>query len=148
VTALAGAGTGGTVAVVLAVGAVLLALDRLLLAAEARGWINYRRHGLSRSAVLYHTLELHSVFDPGIRQVIEIRNEERKNQAESGDPLFRVTMAEVGMAGEPPGGSHSRRGARTRGLLRRTPVRRRARPPRNARTPRAHGGRSRGRGGG
>jgi hypothetical protein len=69
-------------------------LDRLLLRAEARGWINYRRNGLSRPGAIYHALELQSIFDPGIRQVIEVRCEERKNQDESGDPLVWDTGRE------------------------------------------------------
>jgi hypothetical protein len=66
---------------------LLAVLDWLLLRAEARGWINYRRNGLSRPGAIYHVLELQSVFDPGIRQVIEISYEERKIRDHAGDPL-------------------------------------------------------------
>jgi hypothetical protein len=66
--------------------AAVAALDRALLAMEARGWINYRRRGLSRGAALYHTFELQSIFDPSIRPVIEIRYGERKQEDESGAP--------------------------------------------------------------
>jgi hypothetical protein len=62
------------------------ALDYALLKMESRGWINYRRNGLSRGAALYHTFELQSVFDPGIKQVIESRYEERKQEDDSGAP--------------------------------------------------------------
>jgi hypothetical protein len=52
--------------------AVLVAavvVDRLLLWAERMGLIFYRRtKGRARGAV-YHMLEMHSVFDPGIQQV-------------------------------------------------------------------------------
>ncbi len=71
-------------------------LDRLLLWCEARGWINYRRNGLSRTGPLYHALDLHSIFDPGIQQVTEIQYQERKEQDESGDPLG------PNVSGEPP----------------------------------------------
>jgi hypothetical protein len=65
---------------------VLVAIDRALLRMEARGWINYRRNGLSRGAALYHTFELQSIFDPGARHAQEIRYEQRKQQDDSGAP--------------------------------------------------------------
>lgn len=71
----------------LGVGAVLLVgLDRFLLLLEAKGWINYRRHGLSRGGATYHTLELHSIFDPGVRQVLEVKYSEEREDEESGAP--------------------------------------------------------------
>jgi hypothetical protein len=63
------------------------AADRALLKLEERGWINYRRHGISRGAIAYHALELESIVNPGARQVMEIQFEQRKNQDEAGDPL-------------------------------------------------------------
>jgi hypothetical protein len=66
--------------------AAALVLDRLLLWMEERRWINYRRRGLSRSAAAYHLLELEEIYNPGIRQVIELRLEERKREDEAGDP--------------------------------------------------------------
>jgi hypothetical protein len=79
-----------------AVGAILLwsglilvgmgVIDRVLLGMEACGWINYRRNGLSRGAALYHTFELQSVFDPGIRYVQEIQYEKRKAEDDIGAP--------------------------------------------------------------
>ena len=68
---------------------VLLAaflLDRILLRVEARGWINYRKHGFSRGAAQYHMLELSSVFDPSMQQALEVRYEQRKEQDDSGAP--------------------------------------------------------------
>lgn len=76
-------------AVLLWMGLILVgvgALDRVLLRMEARGWINYRRNGLSRGAALYHTFELQSVFDPGIRHVQEVQYAERKEEDDSGAP--------------------------------------------------------------
>ncbi len=35
---------------------------------------------------MYHLLEMSSVFDPGIQQVIEIMVEEERRQDKSGDP--------------------------------------------------------------
>ena len=51
---------------------VLVVIDRILLRLESRGWINYRRHGLSRGGAVYHTLELHSIFDPAVRPVLAV----------------------------------------------------------------------------
>ena len=66
--------------------AVLAALDRSLLWLESRGWINYRRNKLSSGGALYHTLELHSVFDPGMEDIMEVKYEERLEEDESGAP--------------------------------------------------------------
>ena len=62
------------------------ALDRLLLRLEERGWINYRRNGMSRGAIAYHMLELQTILDPSTQQVIEIRYEQRAREDESGNP--------------------------------------------------------------
>jgi len=64
----------------------LLLLDRLLLFLESRGWIYYRTTGLHRGAATYHLLELSSVFDPGFREIMEIRTEDEQQQDESGAP--------------------------------------------------------------
>jgi hypothetical protein len=66
--------------------AVVLLLDRFLLWIERKGWMNYRRRGLSRGAAVYHLMELHSIFDPGIQQVIEVEYGQKKEQDESGAP--------------------------------------------------------------
>lgn len=73
------------------VGALLLlllgsAIDRVLLRLEDRGWINYRRTGWSRGAAAYHMLELQTLLDPGARQVLEIRYEQREQEDEAGNP--------------------------------------------------------------
>jgi hypothetical protein len=47
---------------------VVAAVDRVLLWLESLGWINYSRNKLSRGGAMYHTLELHSVFDPGMQE--------------------------------------------------------------------------------
>ncbi len=61
-------------------------LDRLLLWVEARGWINYRRRGLSRGGATYHALELQSIFNPSTREVMEVKYGEEEEQDESGAP--------------------------------------------------------------
>jgi len=64
---------------------LLVGLDRLLLRLEARGWINYRRRGLSRGASSYHALMLQSVFDPSARHVIDATYRETTQQQDSGE---------------------------------------------------------------
>ena len=66
--------------------AAALFVDRLLLWAEKAGWINYRRHGLSRGGAAYHMLELQSVFNPGTEQVLEVKYGQDKEADESGVP--------------------------------------------------------------
>lgn len=68
-------------------GVILLGvLDQLMLWLEARGWINYRRRGLSRGGATYHALELQSMFNPGAREVMEVKYGEEEEQDESGAP--------------------------------------------------------------
>jgi len=73
--------------VFLAIGLVILVAlgDLLLLHLESMGWINYRRRGLSRSGAAFHTLKLHSIFDPAAEQIVEAKYSEEKEQDESGD---------------------------------------------------------------
>jgi hypothetical protein len=66
--------------------AVLLIVDRVLLVLESRGWLNYRRAGLSRGAAAYHTLELSSAFNPGFEEVIEVKYAVDKHEDDSGAP--------------------------------------------------------------
>jgi hypothetical protein len=63
-----------------------LAMDRLLLWIESRGWIYWRRNRPARGASTYHMLELHSNFDPGIQHILEATVKEEEDEDESGDP--------------------------------------------------------------
>jgi len=65
---------------------LLVGLDRLLLRLEARGWINYRRRGLSRGASGYHALMLQSVFDPSARHIHTVTYQETVQRNDSGAP--------------------------------------------------------------
>jgi hypothetical protein len=65
---------------------VLLILDRVLLALESQGWLNYRRVGLSRGAATYHTLELSSAFDPGFEEVMDVKYAAEKHEDDAGGP--------------------------------------------------------------
>jgi hypothetical protein len=72
---------GGAVIMLAAV-----ALDRLLLWMESRGWIYWRRNRPARGASTYHMLELHSTFDPGIQHILEVTVKEEEDEDDSGDP--------------------------------------------------------------
>ena len=66
--------------------AALLAIDRLLLFVESKGWINYRRHGLHWGAASYYTLQLSSTFDPGFQEVVEVKYFASEERDDSGGP--------------------------------------------------------------
>ena len=63
-----------------------LAIDRLLLWIESRGWIYWRGNRPARGASTYHMLELHSNFDPGIQHILDATVKEEEDEGESGDP--------------------------------------------------------------
>ncbi len=65
---------------------VIALLDRVLLHLEARGWINYRRRGVSRSGTAFHALTLHSIFHPTAEHLQEVRYHEAEERDDSGDP--------------------------------------------------------------
>ena len=65
------------------IGMIVLALDRVLLAAESRGWIYYRTRRPVRGGSMYHLNELSEMLGGG--KVPEIREE--IHQDESGEPF-------------------------------------------------------------
>ncbi len=69
-----------------AIAVAAFAVDRLMLWMESRNWIYYRRSKGGPRGALYHTLEMHSIFDPGIKHVQEIQVKEEEEEDESGDP--------------------------------------------------------------
>ena len=81
-----GAGAGTVALWVLAVVLALVVMDRLLLRAERKGWINYRRRGWSRSGAAFHSLTLQSIFQPSAEHLIEARYTEIEEEDDSGDP--------------------------------------------------------------
>lgn len=64
----------------------LLVVDRLLLAAEARGWINYRKRGLSMGAAGYHAGQLASMITPGVGHLHDAAVEEVQEEEDRGAP--------------------------------------------------------------
>ncbi len=71
----------------------LFLLDRALLRAEARGWIYYRKNKPSRSSLGNAFLEVQKLVEPSKEAMVEIMKEEKKEQAESGDPPESGTKA-------------------------------------------------------
>ena len=65
--------------------AFLWLVDRVLLWLERRGWINYRRRGLSRSGAAYHGVLLESIFNPAAENLIEAKYVEEVEEDDSGD---------------------------------------------------------------
>jgi hypothetical protein len=77
--------SGKTVLIFAAVAAAIALLDRLLLWAERRGWIYYRkRRGRSGSASSAF-LEVQSLLEPSTKHVIEARTEETEAD-DAGEP--------------------------------------------------------------
>ena len=67
-------------------GIVFFLLDRILLKMESRGWIYYRRKKPTRSSLGNAFLEIQSILEPSKKVLVEIKKEEKKEQADSGDP--------------------------------------------------------------
>jgi len=68
-----------------AAGIGLFLLDRLLLKMEARGWIYYRRKAPTRSSLGNAFLEIQSMLEPSKKILVEIKKEDKKEEADSGD---------------------------------------------------------------
>jgi hypothetical protein len=74
--------------------ALLVGLDRLFLAFEARGWMYWRRTKHRPSGGLGHAmLEIHAILEPGKKYVVEGRRRENVEDRESGDPPQRGTTS-------------------------------------------------------
>jgi hypothetical protein len=84
---MTGAEIGVLVGWVVGGGAGLFALDRLLLWFESRGWIYYRHNKPGPGTIIYHTLEMSSVFNPSFKVVQEIQLREEQQDTEDGDPV-------------------------------------------------------------
>ena len=73
-------------AIALAAVACLLVIDRLLLAAEARGWIYWRHRKSSPGTAAGALLELHAMLQPDRRHAAEIVREESHEEDDEGGP--------------------------------------------------------------
>jgi hypothetical protein len=72
--------------ILIAVAAALFALDRLLLAAEARGWIYYRKKQASPGTGASAFLELQSMLEPGRKHEISALRREEEERDDEGEP--------------------------------------------------------------
>ncbi len=63
----------------------LYALHRLALWMESRGWIYYRKHKRGTAAMGSVMLEIQSFYRPSVEHVIEQKQEERREEDDSGD---------------------------------------------------------------
>lgn len=79
-------GVGWVVALVAAL-AVLAVVDRLLRAAEDRGWIRYRTSGVSRTSVGNAMMTVAAIWDPAAQHVVDERLEYDADEAGDDDPL-------------------------------------------------------------
>ena len=73
-------------AIALAVGVGLVVIDRLLLAAEARGWLYWRRRKASPGSRAGALLELHALLEPDRRHAAELARAEAHDEDEEGGP--------------------------------------------------------------
>lgn len=72
---------------VLLVGAAgIYSVHRVLSWMDRRGWISYRGKRGTASALGNAMLQVHSIYQPAMRDVLEARLEEPTEAAESGDP--------------------------------------------------------------
>ena len=75
-----------TLAIVVGVAAVLYVLDRLLLAAEDRGWIYWRRSKPSPGTRAGALMELHALLEPDRKHTAEVLREETHEEDDEGAP--------------------------------------------------------------
>lgn len=70
---------------------VLVVADRLLLAAEARRWINYRKSPPRKGTAAQALLTLQYIFEPDKKHVMEeqAREEDAIEREASGDPPIK-----------------------------------------------------------
>ena len=86
------------------IAAALFVLDRLLLAAEARGWIYWRRHKASPGTLGNAVASMHALLEPDRRHAAEERRAVRREaEDEEGPP---ETGKPGGTAGEGDGSNH------------------------------------------
>jgi hypothetical protein len=74
---------------------VILTADRALLALETRGYIHYRRHGLNLDGARYHAMEMHTIFEPAVQQVLQVSYRGERRYDDSGDPPYLIDPAKL-----------------------------------------------------
>jgi hypothetical protein len=68
---------------------VLVAFDRLMLAAERRGWVRWRRSPPSRASANTALLSVLSLYQPSHEHIVEERRAADTDEAEDDEPLLR-----------------------------------------------------------
>ena len=68
------------------IGIALFLLNKALLWMESRGWIYYRKKAPTRSSLGSAFLEIQSLLEPSKKAMVEVMKEEKKEQANSGEP--------------------------------------------------------------
>jgi hypothetical protein len=71
---------------IVGIGIALFLLNKAFLKMESRGWIYYRRKAPTRSSLGNAFLEIQSLLEPSKKAMVEVMKEEKKEQADSGDP--------------------------------------------------------------
>jgi hypothetical protein len=89
----------------LAVAAGFYSLHRLALWAERRGWIYYRNKQGNSGTLSNAVLEVHSLFEPSKRHVLEERRRDPQEERDSGAPGPRERDDAVHRPVGPPRGS-------------------------------------------
>jgi hypothetical protein len=68
---------------------VLVGFDQLMLAAERRGWVRWRRSPPARSSASTALLHILSVYQPSHEHIVEERRAADSDEAEDDEPLLR-----------------------------------------------------------
>jgi len=82
-----------------------VAADRLLLRAEERGWIYYRRRRASPGSAASAALEVQKILEPRTRHVLAVQRDVRPIEDDAGDPPVGHSAAGVAPEGDPPADS-------------------------------------------
>ena len=64
----------------------LWAIDKLLLRAESRGWILYRRNKPRRGTLGNAFLEIHGLIEQGKKVIVQEAKKAKEDESFSGDP--------------------------------------------------------------
>lgn len=70
-------------------GVLGVVVDRLLLAAEVRGWLYYRRRAPSRTAVGNAMMSILEIYEPQQHHTVEERRQYDADEATDDDPYDR-----------------------------------------------------------
>ena len=76
-----------SICIIFGVAFILFILDRIALWMEARGWLYYRKTKHRPGGTIGNALlEIHTMFEPAKRNILEERKQEKEEKSEAGDP--------------------------------------------------------------